>query len=94
MHKATPKRGYVIGPNRSPAYDLLIIAGLAKLTLLGAHAIAQDRKSSIVFGMPKAAIEHGCVAEVLPLSAIGPLISDLLLAGDVDPRASQVLRSG
>ncbi len=69
-------------------------AGLAELTRLGAHAIAQDRKSSIVFGMPKAAIEHGSVAEVLPLSDIGPRISDLLRAGEIEPRPAEFPRSG
>ena len=59
--------------------------GLAKLTALGAHAIAQDRKSSIVFGMPKAAIARGGVAEVLPLAKIGPRLSQLLAEGGSDP---------
>lgn len=52
--------------------------GLAKLTALGGYAIAQDRQSSVVFGMPKAAIERGAVSEVLPLSEIGPRLSSLL----------------
>jgi len=68
--------------------------GLAQLTRLGAHVIAQDRESSIVFGMPKAAIEHGSVAEVLPLSEIGPRVSDVLRADEVDPRPYEPLRSG
>lgn len=52
--------------------------GLARLKGLGAHAIAQDRKTSVVFGMPKAAIERGGASEVLALSEIGPRLSELL----------------
>lgn len=41
------------------------VDGLAKLSQLGAHVIAQDEESCVVFGMPKAAIERGIVDEVL-----------------------------
>jgi len=36
----------------------------------GAHTIAQDEESCVVFGMPKEAIEMGGAAEVLPLDRI------------------------
>ena len=36
----------------------------------GAHTIAQDEESCVVFGMPKAAIDCGAALEVLPLTAI------------------------
>jgi two-component system chemotaxis response regulator CheB len=52
--------------------------GLAELTRRGAHAVAQDRKSSIVFGMPRAAIERGGISDVLSLPEIGPRLSQLL----------------
>jgi len=39
--------------------------GLEKLGKAGAHIIAQDEASSIVFGMPKAAIQRGIVDEIL-----------------------------
>jgi two-component system chemotaxis response regulator CheB len=42
--------------------------GLLKMKQAGAHTIAQDEASSIVFGMPRTAIESGAVCEVLPLS--------------------------
>ena len=42
-------------------------AGLAEMHQAGAHTIAQDEASCIVFGMPKAAIELGAVERVLPL---------------------------
>ncbi|MDC7222286.1 MAG: chemotaxis response regulator protein-glutamate methylesterase [Spirochaetales bacterium] len=44
--------------------------GMGKLKKKGALTIAQDEKSSIVWGMPKAAIEAGVVDKVLPLSEI------------------------
>jgi two-component system, chemotaxis family, protein-glutamate methylesterase/glutaminase len=36
----------------------------------GASTIAQDEATSVVFGMPKVAIERGAVDEVLPLQRI------------------------
>jgi two-component system chemotaxis response regulator CheB len=45
-------------------------AGLAEMHDAGAHTIAQDEATSVVFGMPKEAIALGAVDDVLPLSAI------------------------
>ncbi len=45
-------------------------AGLAEMHDTGAHTIAQDEATSVVFGMPKEAIGLGAVDEVLPLGAI------------------------
>lgn len=44
--------------------------GLLRLRQAGGHTIAQDEESSVVFGMPKAAIEIGAAAQILPLSRI------------------------
>lgn len=44
--------------------------GLLKLKNNGWHTIAQDEKTSIVFGMPKAAIELGAAIEVLDIKKI------------------------
>lgn len=44
--------------------------GLQKLQAAGAHTIAQDQESSVVWGMPRAAIDMGAANEVLPLSRI------------------------
>lgn len=44
--------------------------GLKALRERGWHTIAQDRTSSAVFGMPKAAAEIGAAVEVLPLDRI------------------------
>jgi two-component system chemotaxis response regulator CheB len=44
--------------------------GLLALRGRGARTIAQDEHTSIVFGMPKEAIQRGAAAEVLPLDRI------------------------
>lgn len=49
-------------------------AGLKRLRLAGAYTIAQDRKSSAVYGMPKAAAALGSAVDILPLSEIAPAI--------------------
>ncbi|MFN7684379.1 MAG: chemotaxis response regulator protein-glutamate methylesterase [Oligoflexia bacterium] len=45
-------------------------AGLLEMKGMGAQTIAQDEATSVVFGMPKAAIEAGAVDLVLPLDRI------------------------
>jgi two-component system chemotaxis response regulator CheB len=49
-------------------------AGLAEMRRAGAFTIAQDEATSVVFGMPKRAIEYGAAEEVLPLSEIAGAI--------------------
>ncbi|HUS13567.1 MAG TPA: chemotaxis-specific protein-glutamate methyltransferase CheB [Chloroflexia bacterium] len=44
--------------------------GLRAMRLAGAYTIAQDEPSSIIFGMPRAAIGLGVIDEVLPLETI------------------------
>lgn len=46
-------------------------AGLARLRAAGAYTIAQDHDSSVVWGMPRVAIEMGAAMDVLPLNSIG-----------------------
>lgn len=48
--------------------------GLLAMHSQGAHTIAQDEKSSVIYGMPKEAVELGGVDEVLPLSQIAGAI--------------------
>ena len=43
--------------------------GLLKMRRAGAHTIAQDQGSCVVYGMPRAAVELGAAAQVLPGSA-------------------------
>jgi len=48
--------------------------GLKALRDAGAHTIAQDQASSVVYGMPRIAAEIGAAAEQLPLAEIGPAL--------------------
>jgi two-component system chemotaxis response regulator CheB len=59
-------------------------AGLRDLKRRGAVTIAQDEASSVVFGMPGAAIALGVVDHVAPPTAIGPLL--VALAGQEQRR--------
>lgn len=55
--------------------------GLKLLRDAGAHTIAQDEATSVVWGMPKAAVERGAAAAVLPLPEIAPRLGRLLRKG-------------
>ena len=48
--------------------------GMLAMHTEGAHTIAQDEKSSVIFGMPREAIGLGGVDEVLPLTHIAGAI--------------------
>jgi two-component system chemotaxis response regulator CheB len=48
--------------------------GLAKMRQAGAHTIAQDEASCVVFGMPKEAINRGAAVEVVSLSRVADKI--------------------
>jgi two-component system chemotaxis response regulator CheB len=52
-------------------------AGLLAMRRAGAHTIAQDEASSVVYGMPKEAAELGAAAEVLSLRDVGPRLRAL-----------------
>lgn len=53
-------------------------AGLLRMREAGARTFAQNQASSIVFGMPGAAIERGAVEQVLPLASLSTVISNLV----------------
>jgi two-component system chemotaxis response regulator CheB len=58
-------------------------AGLVEMRQAGAHTIAQDEASCIVFGMPREAIALGGADEVVSLSEISTrLLSRLAAMGD------------
>ncbi len=48
-----------------------------RLKNLGAYTIAQDEASSMIYGMPKAAVEGGGICEVLPLNKIAERLRSL-----------------
>jgi len=52
-------------------------AGLKALKDSGWRTFAQDQVSSIVWGMPGAAVKLGAADRVLPLGEIGPAISEI-----------------
>jgi two-component system chemotaxis response regulator CheB len=49
-------------------------AGMAAMHQKNAFTIAQNEQSSVVFGMPRAAIERGAVKQVLPLREISGFV--------------------
>jgi two-component system, chemotaxis family, response regulator WspF len=51
--------------------------GLKVLHDAGYHTIAQDKSTSAVFGMPKAAAALNAASEILPLQKIGPRLREL-----------------
>ncbi|MFM9835437.1 MAG: chemotaxis response regulator protein-glutamate methylesterase [Methylophilaceae bacterium] len=57
-------------------------AGMALMKESGAYNYAQDEDSCVVFGMPKEAIAHGGVDEVLPLSELPKaVLNQLMVSG-------------
>lgn len=52
--------------------------GLAAIKAAGGRTVAQDRESSTVYGMPKAALELGVVEESASVHHIGTLVSRLI----------------
>jgi two-component system response regulator WspF len=54
--------------------------GLLALHNRNWYTIAQDRDSSIVYGMPKAAAQLGATTDILPAGKIGKAISNYILA--------------
>jgi two-component system, chemotaxis family, protein-glutamate methylesterase/glutaminase len=52
--------------------------GLLAMRRTGAHTIAQDETTCVVFGMPRAAIGLGAAELVLPLGKIGPHLTNRL----------------
>jgi two-component system chemotaxis response regulator CheB len=41
----------------------------------GHYTVAQDEATSVVYGMPRAAVELGAACQVLPLGEIGPALA-------------------
>ena len=51
--------------------------GLSAIHEAGGHTLAQDEASSVVYGMPRAAIERGAVDKILSLSEMGAYLNAL-----------------
>ena len=54
--------------------------GLREMSRVGCKTVAQDRASSVVWGMPGEAVKRGAAGEVLPLDAIADRILSLARA--------------
>jgi len=67
--------------------------GLLEMRKTGAHTIAQDEASCVVFGMPKEAITRGAVLEILPLGSISAALTDLAMNGTRDSHECAVRQS-
>ncbi len=46
-------------------------AGLLEMRSAGAHTLAQDEESCVVYGMPKEAVKRGGVEKIVPLDHLG-----------------------
>jgi len=62
------------------------VEGLRELRAAGGQVVAQDEASSVVFGMPGAAVAAGLADEVLPLSEIAGWLTRAVAAEDTSAR--------
>ena len=60
--------------------------GLLEMRQAGARTLVQDEASSVVFGMPKAAIDQGAAEQVLPLGDIPAALQALVHASTVSAK--------
>ncbi len=66
--------------------------GCAPLRQIGGTVLAQDRESSVVYGMPGAVVDAGIADRVVPLDSVAKVLEDLVSDGATDgglPRASE-----
>lgn len=59
-------------------------AGLLRIRRAGGLTIAQDEATSVVYGMPREAVQLGAAERVLPLGEIGPVLASLAASTDGD----------
>lgn len=52
--------------------------GMVSIAAAGGITIAQDEASSVIYGMPKVAVELGAVQHILPLEQIAPALEALV----------------
>jgi two-component system, chemotaxis family, protein-glutamate methylesterase/glutaminase len=59
--------------------------GMLQMRNAGAHTIAQNEATCVVFGMPREAVRIGAVAEVLPLGDIGAALQNAVASERLVP---------
>lgn len=57
------------------------LEGLKAAKAAGASVLAQDEATSVVYGMPREAVEAGVVDAVLPIGAMGAKLTNLVAGG-------------
>ena len=62
--------------------------GIRVLRQMGGTVLAQDRESSVVYGMPRAVVDAGLADRVVGLESIAAVITSLVADGQSVPRAS------
>jgi two-component system chemotaxis response regulator CheB len=60
--------------------------GMRQMRLAGAACIAQDENTSVVWGMPRAALEAGAVESLHPVESLGPKVTELAAERSVTRR--------
>ena len=55
--------------------------GIQAIKQHGGQTIAQDQATSVIYGMPRSAVDSGFVDQVLPLNAIAPAVVRLVKQG-------------
>jgi two-component system chemotaxis response regulator CheB len=56
-------------------------AGLLRIRQAGGATIAQDETTSVIYGMPREAVQIGAAERVLPLGEIAPALASIAAAG-------------
>lgn len=54
------------------------VDGMKAINDAGGYTIAQSEETCVVFGMPRAAIESGCIKQIVPLNEIGGFLVSCL----------------
>ena len=67
--------------------------GMLEMREAGAHTIAQDEASCVVFGMPKVAIDMGAALDILPLDDIAEAMLNAASAGSDTHSGDRLARS-
>lgn len=54
------------------------VEGMKAINEAGGYTIAQSEKTCVVYGMPRAAVEEGCIKQIVPLNEIGGFLVSCL----------------